>query len=273
MNTDQISQAFLTDPTSSFVQFLDRHYPNLLPISTPSSRSPDLSPTATTIVTVITADAVVIAGDRRATVGSMISQRDIRKVFVADDYSAIGIAGSAGMAMDLIRLFCLELEHYEKIEGIPLTLEGKANRLSSMVRGNLALALQGFVIVPLFVGWDCGQRRPRIFSIDPTGGLYEETGYCAIGSGSVFAKGSLKKLYDPKASLETGIEVCIQALFDAADDDCATGGPDVLRRIYPLVITVSSQGACQIPDDSIARVTKAVLKTRAVRADGPEAKL
>ena len=273
MNTDEMTRAFLTDPTSSFTQFLGRTSPELLPGTCAVRAGQDLSPAATTIVAVSTAEGVILAGDRRATMGSMIAQRDIRKVFTADEFSAIGIAGSAGLAIDVVKLFRLELEHYEKIEGAPLTLDGKANRLASMIRGNLGMALQGFVVIPLFVGWDLETTKPRIFSYDATGGCYEETGYHAVGSGSLFAKGSLKKLYSGEASMDDAVVMCIQALFDAADDDAATSGPDVLRRIYPVLISVSAEGACQIPEAQIAEVTGRVLEARAIRPDGPEAKL
>ena len=273
MNTDEMARAFLADPTSSFAQFLGRTSPELLPQPGQVRSGEDLSPTATTIVAVATREGVVLAGDRRATMGSMIAQRDIQKVYPADDYSAIGIAGSAGLAIEVVKLFRVELEHYEKIEGAPLTLDGKANRLASMIRGNLGMALQGFVVVPLFVGWDRDADKARIFSYDATGGCYEETGYHAIGSGSLFARGSLKKLYSTQASLDQAVEICIQALFDAADDDAATGGPDVLRKIYPLVVKVTAQGAQRIPETEIAEVTSRVLQARAARPDGPEAAL
>ena len=263
----------LSDPTSSFTAYLGRTSPELLPGSRATRTATDLSPTATTIVAVATEQGVILAGDRRATMGSMIAQRDIQKVFTADEFSAIGIAGSAGLAIDMVKLFRVELEHYEKIEGGPLTLDGKANRLASMIRGNLGMALQGFVVVPLFVGWDRDHATARIFSYDPTGGCYEETGYYAVGSGSLFARGSLKKLYSPQASLDDAIQMSIQALFDAADDDSATGGPDVLRRIYPVVISVTAEGAHIVPEAQIAQVTGKVLESRAVRPDGPEAKL
>jgi len=273
MTTDEMTRAYLSDPTSSFTQFLTRVSPQLLPAQAPVHPGQDLAPTATTIVAVATPDGVVIAGDRRATMGSMIAQRDIQKVFVADDFAAIGIAGSAGLAINVVKLFRVELEHYEKIEGAPLTLDGKANRLASMIRGNLGMALQGFVVIPLFVGWDLDAQTARIFAYDATGGCYEETGFHAVGSGSLFAKGSLKKLYSPKANLASAVKMCIQALFDAADDDSATGGPDVLRKIYPVVIAVDKLGARQMPEAEIAEVTGRILAARAVRPDGPEAKL
>ena len=271
MNIDEMT--LFSDPTSSFTRFLGRTSPELLPGNLSARAVQDLSPTATTIVAVATGEGVVLAGDRRATMGSMIAQRDIQKVFTADEFSAIGVAGSAGLAIDMVKLFRVELEHYEKIEGASLTLDGKANRLSSMIRGNLGMALQGFVVVPLFVGWDLDHAKARIFSYDPTGGCYEETGYHAVGSGSLFAKGSLKKLYSPQASIDDAIQMCVQALFDAADDDSATGGPDVLRKIYPVMVSVTSQGARTVDESEVAEVTGRVLKARAIRPDGPEAKL
>lgn len=273
MNTDEMTRAFLTDPTSSFTQFLGRISPELLPLAGSARSATDLSPTATTIVAVATAQGVVLAGDRRATMGSMIAQRDIHKVYPADDFSAIGIAGSAGLALEVVKLFRVELEHYEKIEGAPLTLDGKANRLASMIRGNLGLALQGFVVIPLFAGWDLDRARARIFSYDATGGCYEETGFHAIGSGSVFARGSLKKLYQPHASLADAAVMAIQALFDAADDDSATGGPDVLRQIYPILVQVDAAGAREIEETEVAAITGRVLSARQIRPDGPEATL
>ncbi|MDR0848445.1 MAG: proteasome subunit beta [Propionibacteriaceae bacterium] len=269
---NEMTQAYLLDPTSSFSEFVARTSPNFLPGAATGSAPHDLTPTATTIVAVATSEGVVLAGDRRATMGSMIAQRDIQKVFVSDDHSAIGIAGSAGIAIDLAKLFRVELEHYEKIEGAPLTLDGKANRLASMIRSNLGMALQGFVVVPLFVGWDAPCGKPRIFTYDATGGCYEELGgYQAIGSGSLFAKGSLKKLYNPAAGLDEAMTVAIHALFDAADDDSATGGPDVYRRIYPVLITVDASGASQVSEDRVADLTQDVLKSRATSPDGPKA--
>jgi proteasome beta subunit len=260
--------------TSSFADYLARHQPGLLPDPGRASVTPgDLAPTATTIVALTCARGVVIAGDRRATMGSMIAQRDIQKVYPADEYSAIGIAGSAGLAVELVKLFRLELEHYEKIEGSPLTLDGKANRLAAMIRGNLGLALQGVVVIPLFVGWDQDCAKGRIFSYDATGGCYEETGFHSVGSGSVFAKGALKKLYRPDFSLAKGVTACVQALFDAADDDSATGGPDLARQIFPVVITVDAAGACVVPEADVAKVTNQVVAGRQRRPDGPEAKL
>src|SRR5580692_805390 len=182
-------------------------------------------PHGTTIVAARFADGVVMAGDRRSTAGNMIAQRDIEKVFRSDDYSAVGIAGVAGIGLELVRLFQLELEHYEKLEGRTLSLEGKANRLATFVRGNLAGAMQGLVVVPLFAGYDEETSIGRIFSYDVAGGRYEERKFHGIGSGSVFARGALKKLYTEGMSEEDAITACMQALYDAADDDSATGGP------------------------------------------------
>ena len=174
-----------------------------------------------------------MAGDRRATMGNIIAQRDINKVFPADEFSVVGIAGTAGLAVEMIRLFQVELEHYEKIEGTTLSIDGKANRLAALIRSNLAMAMQGLAVVPLFAGYDLVHEQGRIFSYDVTGGRYEETAFHSVGSGSLFARGSLKKLYRDDLSAEECITAAIQALYDAADDDSATGGPDLARRIFP----------------------------------------
>jgi len=258
--------------TSSFTEFLAREQPGLLP-TTGRGAAADLAPQATTIVALTTVDGVVLAGDRRATMGSMIAQRDIQKVFAADEFSAVGVAGSAGIAVELVKLFRVELEHYEKIEGSPLSLDGKANRLAAMIRGNLGLALQGFVVIPLFVGWDGEQSKGRIFSYDATGGCYEETAYHSVGSGSLFAKGALKKLYRPDFTTAKGVLACVQALFDAADDDAATGGPDLARAIFPVVLTITRAGVAAVAEAEIAAVTNKVVAGRQRRPDGPEAKL
>ena len=200
-------------------------------------------PHGTTIVAARFAGGVVMAGDRRATAGNMIAQRDIEKVFRSDDFSCVGIAGVAGIGLELVRLFQLELEHYEKLEGRTLSLEGKANRLSAFVRGNLGAAMQGLVVVPLFAGFDEDAGQGRIFSYDATGGRYEERPFHAIGSGSVFARGALKKLYTEGLSARTTpCWLCMHALYDAADDDSATGGPDLARQIYPVVAVITADG-------------------------------
>jgi proteasome beta subunit len=202
---------FLTAGTSSFTDFLGQAAPGLLPARAQDGGSVaglDL-PHATTIVAALCADGVVIAGDRRATMGNMIAQRDIEKVFRSDEFSAVAIAGTAGLGVDLMRLFQVELEHYEKIEGRMLSLEGKANRLAAMVRGNLGAAMQGLVVVPLFVGYDLDRALGRIFSYDAVGGRYEEQRFHSIGSGSVFARGSLKKLYRDDMPIADTVMACM----------------------------------------------------------------
>ena len=272
--------------STSFTDYLTATAPHLLPgripaeftsgalPDAPAPRTPGLDvPHGTTIVALTFANGVVIAGDRRATMGNMIAQRDIEKVFITDSYSAVGIAGSAGIAVEMVRLFAVNLEHYEKIEGVPLSLDGKANQLAGMVRSNLGAALQGFVVVPLFAGYDIEAVEPgtagRIVTFDATGGRYEEKmGFHAVGSGSVFARGSMKKLYDPTADLAGAIRTAVEALYDAADDDSATGGPDLVRRIYPVVVSITAEGAVRHPDEEIAEVTAAVVNARTVRPGG-----
>jgi proteasome beta subunit len=214
-----------------------------------------------------------MAGDRRATAGNMIAQRDIEKVFRSDEYSCVGIAGVAGIGVDLVRLFAVELEHYEKLEGRSLSLEGKANRLAGLVKANLAGAMQGLVAVPLLAGFDEETGTGRIFSFDVAGGKYEEQRFAAIGSGSVFARGSLKKLYRDGMSMTDVVLVLMQALYDAADDDSATGGPDMSRRIYPIVATVTADGYERLADSETGRYAETVVAERMQLPDGPAAPL
>ena len=230
-------------------------------------------PHATTIVAARFADGVVMAGDRRATAGNMIMQRDIEKVFRSDDFSAVGIAGVAGIGMELVRLFQLELEHYEKLEGRTLSLEGKANRLSAFVRGNMGAAMQGLVVVPLFAGYDEVAGRGRIFSYDVAGGRYEERPFHAIGSGSLFAKGSLKKLYTEDMSDRAVVLALMQALYDAADDDSATGGPDLARQIYPVVAMITADGFRRLSDAEAGEYARTVVEERTREPSGPVAPL
>ena len=263
---------FMNAGTSSFTQFLTHASPELLPgrRPLPPGLSADVAPHGTTIVAIATAEGVVMAGDRRATMGNLIASRDIEKVHPADSYSLIGIAGTAGIGIELMRLFQVELEHYEKIEGIMLSLDGKANRLAGMVRGNLGAALQGLAVVPLFAGFDLSPADPsragRIFSFDVAGGLYEETGYDSIGSGSLFAKSALKKKYRPGVSTSDAITLAVEALYDAADDDTATGGPDVSRKIYPVVMSATAQGTHRLSEEEITAVAERVV---AGRMDNP----
>ncbi|HET9894804.1 MAG TPA: proteasome subunit beta [Streptosporangiaceae bacterium] len=276
-NARLLTAACLSAGTSSFSDFLTCTAPELLPSARARglSEPPDMSreiPHGTTIVAAVFSGGVVMAGDRRATAGNMITRRDTEKVFRSDDYSCIGIAGVAGLALDLVRLFQVELEHYEKLEGRLLSLEGKANRLAGIVRGNLGGALQGLVVVPIFAGYDTDENIGRIFSYDVVGGRYEEHRFHAIGSGSVFARGSLKKLYADDLSERDTISVCMQALYDAADDDSATGGPDVSRRIFPIVATVTSDGYNRLSEAEAAGYAEAVVASRMIDPDGPTAR-
>jgi proteasome beta subunit len=261
----RLPDAFTTPGSSSFVDFLALHAPDLLPGRRPPLPAGEVpgAPLATTIVALTFDGGVVMAGDRRATMGSQIASRDIEKVFPADDYSAVGIAGTAGLAVELVRLFQLELEHYEKIEGSLLSLDGKANRLATMIRGNLGLAMQGLAVVPMFAGFDLDRGTGRIFSYDVTGGRYEEHQHHSVGSGSVFARGSLKKLWQPGLDADAAVRVAVEALVDASDDDSATGGPDQSRRIWPVVATVTSAGYLRVAQDALGEVVAAVLADRA----------
>ena len=259
----RLPRAFTAPGSSSFVEFLAGYAPDLLPgrRPLPAGAVPE-APHGTTIVTLAFDGGVVVAGDRRATMGPTIASREIEKVFPADDFSAVGIAGSAGLALEMVRLFQLELEHYEKIEGALLSLDGKANRLATMIRGNLGLAMQGLAVVPVFAGYDLDRGAGRIFSYDITGGRYEEHEHHSVGSGSVFARGALKKLWRPGLDTGGAIRVAVEALFDAADDDSATGGPDTVRRIWPVVATVTAAGYLRVPEADLAEVVGGVLEDR-----------
>ncbi|MBO4205436.1 proteasome subunit beta [Micromonospora echinofusca] len=264
----RLPDVFTNARTSSFTEFLRIAAPELLPgrRPLPPGMAADLAPHATTIVAISAAGGVVMAGDRRATMGNLIAQRDIEKVHPADAYSLVGIAGTAGIGIELMRLFQVELEHYEKMEGTMLSLDGKANRLASMIRGNLGAAMQGLAVIPLFAGYDLAatdpQRAGRIFSFDVTGGPYEETGYDAIGSGSLFAKSALKKRFRAGLSVDDAVRLAVEALYDAADDDTATGGPDLTRRIYPVVMTATAEGTHRLTDAETAAVAEAVVSGR-----------
>ncbi|MDO5753041.1 proteasome subunit beta [Arthrobacter sp.] len=256
--------------SSSFLDHVSRNNPGLLPFgrALPAGTMP-ATPHGTTIVALSFEGGVLMAGDRRATMGSMIANRHIEKVFPADKYSVLGIAGTAGIAIDMVRLFQVELEHYEKIEGTLLSLEGKANRLGAMVRANLPMALQGLSVVPLFAGIETGgaetdQAVGRLFSYDVTGGRYEELEHHSVGSGSVFARGALKKLWHPGLTAQQAVEVAIEALFDASDDDSATGGPDLVRRLWPVVYVVTHDGATRVGDDALAMVVQTMVTRRSL---------
>ena len=263
----RLPAAFTAPGSSSFTDFLGGVAPDLLNdrLRLPAGASVD-APHGTTIVAVTHAAGVIMAGDRRATMGNIIAQRDMEKVYSADEYSAVGIAGTAGVAVEMVRLFQLELEHYEKIEGSTLSLDGKANRLATMIRGNLGAALQGLAVVPLFAGYDLDAtdvgKVGRIFSFDIAGGVYEETGYDSIGSGSLFAKSALKKKYRPGVSTENAVRLAVEALYDAADDDTATGGPDLTRKIYPVVMSATAQGTHRLNEEEINAVAEQVVAGR-----------
>lgn len=263
----------MTSGSSSFTDFLSAQAPNLLPGKADLSRSAgaDEVTHGTTVIALAHQDGVIMVGDRRATMGNLIAQRDIEKVFPADEFSAIGIAGSAGIAEELVRLFQMELEHYEKIAGHTLSLEGKANRLAAMVRGMLGLAMQGLAVLPLFAGYDRELDAGRIFSYEVTGGRYEEHEFYAVGSGSVFARGALKKLYRDDFSERDAVLAAVQALYDAADDDSATAGADLARGIYPLVASITADGYRQVPTDEIGPLVRGVVDMRMSRPDGPNA--
>jgi proteasome beta subunit len=215
----------------------------------------------TTICAVRYSDGVIMAGDRRATAGSAIAHRMLEKVHPADAHSGVAIAGAAGPALEMVRVFQLQLEHYEKVEGQALSLEGKANQLSQMVRGNLAMAMQGFVVVPLFAGYDLRRSKGRIYTYDPTGGRYEETDYHADGSGGRDARTTIKLGFQDNMSREEGVELCVRALWQAADEDSATGGPDVVRGIYPTVATITAAGFQRVPEAEVAAGFERVIAT------------
>lgn len=258
-----LPKAFLTAGSSSFLDFVRTVAPELLPDarSLPAGSIIEAAH-GTTIVAAQFLGGVVMAGDRRATMGSMIANREIEKVFSADNFSMIGVAGTAGLAIELVRMFQLELEHYEKIEGTSLSLEGKANRLATMLRANLGLAMQGLPITALFAGFDPNRGVSRIFSYDVTGGRYEETSHHCIGSGSVFARGALKKLWRPEMECRAAVAACIEALWDAADDDSATGGPDSVRAIWPIVAVVTQAGFEFIPEAELATISTEIIAQR-----------
>jgi len=269
-----LSSAFLQTGTSSFAEFLAAHDPSLLPSgrAIPAGMTVD-AVHGTTIVSLTYPGGVVMAGDRRATMGNVIAQKDIEKVFPADESSCVGIAGTAGLAVELVKLFQVELEHYEKIEGAQLSVDGKANRLATLLRGNLGLAMQGLAVVPLFAGYDEETSTGRIFSYDVTGGRYEEHRHHGVGSGSMFARGALKKLWREDLTATEAVTVAVESLYDAADDDSATGGPDLARGILPVVVVVDAEGYRRVPEGELDPIVRAVVAARQSRPDGPVAPL
>jgi proteasome beta subunit len=271
--SDNVLRNQLRAGSSSFTEFVAHEAPDLLPGGRGSQHQQslagggDIAPHGPTIGGLTTASGVLMAGDRRATMGNLIAQRDIEKVFQADEYSMVGIAGTAGLAVEMVRLFQVELEHYEKIEGIPLTLEGKANRLSTMIRGNLGAAMQGLAVVPMFAGFDPDAATPtgRIYSMDITGGRSVELYYSSVGSGSIFARSALKKLWAPGMDDDAAIRAAVEALYDAADDDSATGGPDLGRGIFPIVMLATAAGVRRVDDATLGDVVRAVVASRTGR--------
>jgi proteasome beta subunit len=247
------------DPGPSFLELL-RRAEVLPPVP---ERAPGGEPIphthGTTVVAVRYADGVVMAGDRRATSGNLISHRAMEKVYPADRYSGVAIAGAAGPAMEMVKLFQLQLEHYEKVEGVELSLEGKATQLSSFVRGHLPMAMQGLVVVPLFAGYDTRRQIGRLFQYDVTGGRYEEANFATTGSGSLHA-GTVVKL-GWREGIDRGdtLDLAISALFNAADEDSATGGPDLVRGIFPTMATITDTGFDRVPESEVSARFRALV--------------
>ena len=220
-------------------------------------------PHGTTILAFKYADGVVMAGDRRATEGNFIAHRRIEKVFAADRYSGVAIAGAAGPAVEMVRLFQTQLEHYEKVEGVVLSLEGKANQLAQMIRANLPMAMQGLAVVPLFAGWDQIRSSGRIFTYDLTGGKYEEVAFQTTGSGGRDAKGTIKAgLKGAPLERRQALELAVSALVEASEEDSATGGPDLNRGIFPVVATITGEGFAFASDEELEEITRNVIEAR-----------
>ncbi len=252
------------DPGPSFVDVLRRTAPHALPgAGLSGSATPPFEIThGTTVVAIRFDGGVVMAGDRRATAGYTIANRRMDKVMPADEYSAVSIAGAAGPAVEMVKLFQVQLEHYEKVEGEQLSLEGKANQLGMLVRGNLPAAMQGFAVVPLFAGFDLRRHRGRVFSYDVTGGKYEETDFQANGSGGVHARNWIKAGWTESITREAAVDLAIRSLFAAADEDVATGGPDLVRRIFPTIAIINEDGYIALTDDEVARRAEVLLDGR-----------
>ncbi len=248
------------DPGPNFAELLRRQHlepppafatPHV-PLTPPPTNQPLAVAHGTTVVAIRYADGVVMAGDRRATSGHLISHRLMEKVFPADRHSGVAIAGAAGPAMDMVKLFQLQLEHYEKVEGVSLSLEGKANQLSGMVRAHLPAAMQGLVVVPLFAGYDLRRQQGRLFQYDVTGGRYEETNFATTGSGSLHAGTVIKLGWRDALSRTDATDLAISALFQAADEDSATGGPDLVRGIYPTIASITGDGFERVDESEVA---------------------
>lgn len=248
------------DPGPSFADLLRRVAPHRLPgAGIDQPRAVDV-PHGTTVVAIRSAGGVIMAGDRRATAGNLIASRRIEKVFAADDYSGVAIAGAAGPAVEMVKLFQVQLEHYEKVQGDVLSLEGKANQLAMLVRANLPAAMQGFAVVPLFAGYDASRARGRVYSYDVTGGRYEELDFQAQGSGSIHARNWIKAGWRDAMADDDAVALAIASLFAAADEDVATGGPDLVRRIFPTVAVIDADGYRGLTDDEVATRSTALLQ-------------
>jgi proteasome beta subunit len=257
--TDRGEETFSDYLTSSFLELVRRHSPHLLPDF--GGAAPDI-PHGTTVLALRYREGVIMAGDRQATSGFQVASRRIEKIFKTDDWSGIGIAGAAGPAMEMAKLFQTELEHYEKVEGDSLSLEGKANKLGMMIRMNLPAAMQGLIVIPIFAGFDDKASAGRLFKYDITGGRYEETNYDAQGSGSKDARDSLKKLWKKDLSRDEALRVALEALIDAADEDVGTGGPDLVRGIFPSVKSITRAGFADLAEDEVRRVCEVILNDR-----------
>ena len=254
---------------SSFLDVLRRESPHLIPgHEAPQAAAAPEPIHGTTVLSVRYRDGVIMAGDRQATAGYQVASRRIEKIFKSDELSGVGIAGAAGPAMEMAKLFQTELEHYEKVEGENLSLDGKANRLSQMIRMNLPAAMQGLVVVPIFAGFDEKAGAGRLFKYDITGGRYEETNFDAQGSGSKDARDSLKKLWKRDMNRDEALRVSLEALIDAADEDVGTGGPDLVRGIFPSVKTITRSGFGDVPDDEVRRLCEAILAERSRSGNG-----
>ncbi len=248
-------------PGSSFLSLLESR--GLAPSWVTADGTAEIDiPEATTILALRYGDGVVMAGDRRATAGNVIAHRRMKKVFAADEFSAVALSGTAGMATELIKLFQTELEHYEKIEGMRLSLEGKANYLARMVRGNLALAFQGLVVIPLFCGYDEADEMGRLYTFDVVGGRYEEQDYAATGSGGSEARAFIKGVYEDGVDEHRALAIAVEALVAAAEEDAATGGPDLRRGIYPNVVVVNRDGLTEVDEERVAEVAAEVIGGR-----------
>ncbi|MEU1320150.1 proteasome subunit beta [Streptomyces tibetensis] len=274
----RLGEEFFSPGSSSFTDFLAAHRPELLSTRRvlPDGVRAEGAPHGTTVLALTYRDGVLIAGDRRATMGNLIAQRDLEKVHPADDHCAVAFAGTVGLAVDMVRLYQVELAHFEKIEGTPMTLAGKATRLATMIRDNLGQAMQGLAVVPLLAGYDPTApegEQGRIFSFDVVGGRYEKFGFHAEGSGSPYARGALKKLYRTGMSRREAALAALQALYDAADDDAATGGPDVTRRIYPIVSVITEDGFERLAQTETEELSREMVEQRHSRPDGPNAEV